>query len=60
LSPSPAQPHVVLIRQLRHAVAALVHRHPTALTGDQLVTVIVHVTVTHTAAVTSPADLGTA
>ena len=52
-----AQPHVILSWQLLHPIAGLVHCDATHITADQLILVIVHVTVTNCAPVTCPPHL---
>lgn len=54
---SSAEPHVILARQLLHAIAGLVDCDATHVTAHKLVLVIVHITVAHCTPVTSPPHL---
>ena len=54
---SSAEPHVIFARQLLHTIAGLVHRDAAHIAAHQLILVIVHIAVTHCAAVASPAHL---
>lgn len=54
-----AEPHVILPRQLLHAIAGLVDCDATHVTADQLVLVIVHITVTNRTPVSRPPYLQT-
>ena len=52
-----AKPHVILARQLLYSIAGLMDCDAAHVTADQLVLVIVHIAVTHRAAITSPPHL---
>jgi hypothetical protein len=52
-----AEPHLILARQLGHPVARLMHGDAAHVTAQELIKVVVHVSVTHTAVVASPLHL---